>query len=383
MPGTASSRLSMAELFAGAFGGADPLAASRRYEAWLAGYCPLDKDALKEKHARMAADDFAFLRAAFFRWSWHCRDLDARLARAPRVLAIGDVHLENFGTWRDAEGRLVWGVNDVDEAAALPFTSDLVRLAASALMEARRRPTRFLLAPDEVAEPILDGYRTGAARGGRPFVLEGEHSMLRDLAAVSGAAAAAEWAALATKPKAQPIVEATAGAAAARLRSALPAEATNLRWFRRTSGLGSLGRPRFLVIAEWRGGPIAREAKAAAPSAATPTADPGAAATRLLASAIRAPDPLFSIQDGWVVRRLGPDARKIEVKDLEAASDQRRLLRAMGREVANLHLGTPGAAALLRSGLAALGADSAWLHEAATTACRAVAADRQAFAAAQ
>jgi len=372
----------MVELFAGEFGGADPVAAAQRYEAWLAGYCPLDADALLEKHERMAAEDFAFLRAAFFRWGWHCRELDERVAKAPRILAVGDVHLENFGTWRDAEGRLAWGVNDVDEAAALPFTSDLVRLAASAQMEARRRPMRFLLAPDEVAEPILDGYRTGVARGGRPFVLEGEHSMLRDLAAVSGAAAAADWAALAAQPKALPVAAAAAGEAAARLRAALPADATDLRWFRRTSGLGSLGRPRFLVIAEWRGGPIAREAKAAAPSAATPTADPGAAATRLLASAIRAPDPLFSIRDGWVVRRLGPDVRKIEVKDIEAASDQRRLLRAMGRELANLHLGTPGAAALLRSGLAALGRNSAWLHEAASTACRAVAADRHAFAAA-
>ena len=31
---------------------------------------------------------------------------------AAQVLAIGDIHLENFGTWRDVDGRLVWGVND-------------------------------------------------------------------------------------------------------------------------------------------------------------------------------------------------------------------------------------------------------------------------------
>ena len=50
------------------------------------------------------------------------------------VLAIGDLHLENFGTWRDAEGRLVWGINDFDEAWALPYTNDLIRLATSARM---------------------------------------------------------------------------------------------------------------------------------------------------------------------------------------------------------------------------------------------------------
>jgi len=32
------------------------------------------------------------------------------------VLAVGDLHVENFGTWRDAEGRLIWGVNDFDES---------------------------------------------------------------------------------------------------------------------------------------------------------------------------------------------------------------------------------------------------------------------------
>ena len=49
-----------------------------------------------------------------------------------RSLGVGDLHVENFGTWRDAESRLVWGINDFDEACCLPYTQDLVRLAASA-----------------------------------------------------------------------------------------------------------------------------------------------------------------------------------------------------------------------------------------------------------
>jgi uncharacterized protein (DUF2252 family) len=48
-------------------------------------------------------------------WPEVCPDL----AKAPKVLAVGDLHVENFGTWRDVEGRLVWGINDFDEAAAL------------------------------------------------------------------------------------------------------------------------------------------------------------------------------------------------------------------------------------------------------------------------
>ena len=50
------------------------------------------------------------------------------------LLAVGDLHVENFGVWRDSQQRLVWGINDFDDACELPFTSDLVRLAASALL---------------------------------------------------------------------------------------------------------------------------------------------------------------------------------------------------------------------------------------------------------
>ena len=52
------------------------------------------------------------------------------------LLAVGDLHVENFGVWRDSRQRLVWGVNDFDDACELPFTSDLVRLATSAMLAA-------------------------------------------------------------------------------------------------------------------------------------------------------------------------------------------------------------------------------------------------------
>ena len=72
---------------------------------------------LKLKHQLMRGSVFTFLRATFYRWAslWQetCPDLD----KGPRVLAVGDLHVENFGTWRDTEGRLVWGVNDFDEVA--------------------------------------------------------------------------------------------------------------------------------------------------------------------------------------------------------------------------------------------------------------------------
>ena len=44
------------------------------------------------------------------------QDLRLKLAKARKVLAVGDLHIENFGTWRDLEGRLIWGVNDLGQA---------------------------------------------------------------------------------------------------------------------------------------------------------------------------------------------------------------------------------------------------------------------------
>src|SRR5205823_13444764 len=62
-----------------------------------------------------------------FRFAAQFAALLPKLAATHPVPSCGDAHLENFGTWRDAEGRLVWGVNDLDEAATLPFAADLVR----------------------------------------------------------------------------------------------------------------------------------------------------------------------------------------------------------------------------------------------------------------
>src|ERR1700680_1528693 len=59
-------------------------------------------------------------------------DLCADLRHAPKVLAVGDLHVGSFGTWRDAEGRLCRGVDDFEESWPLPYTNDLVRLTASA-----------------------------------------------------------------------------------------------------------------------------------------------------------------------------------------------------------------------------------------------------------
>jgi len=43
----------------------------------------------------------------------------------------GDQHLSNFGAWRNRNGKIVFGVNDFDEAAIFDFHIDVIRIAVS------------------------------------------------------------------------------------------------------------------------------------------------------------------------------------------------------------------------------------------------------------
>src|SRR5215210_6244293 len=139
----------------------------------------------------MRESPFAFLRSTFYRWSHQFAAVPDEARSAPSLLIVGDIHLENFGTWRDAEGRLVWGINDFDEASHIPVTSDLVRLAASAALEAGQED--FQLTAHEAADTILEGYWAHLKFGPEPFVLEDRHAWLRDLAAATGENARKHW----------------------------------------------------------------------------------------------------------------------------------------------------------------------------------------------
>src|SRR5205823_2308645 len=77
--------------------------ATARYEAWLAERIPLIKPDLEHKHRAMSAGVFPFLRATFYRWAARWQAIVGDVARAPIVLAVGDLRGENFGPWRDGE----------------------------------------------------------------------------------------------------------------------------------------------------------------------------------------------------------------------------------------------------------------------------------------
>ena len=79
------------------------------YEAWLDRQLgrQVVKADIGRKHAKMGASPFVFLRGTYWRWAETILEICPDLACAADVLAVGDIHLENFGTWRDGDGRLV------------------------------------------------------------------------------------------------------------------------------------------------------------------------------------------------------------------------------------------------------------------------------------
>ncbi|WP_354038776.1 DUF2252 family protein [Devosia sp. UYZn731] len=129
---------------------------NRAYEKWLRTQCSIVLSDLKYKHRRIKKSPFVFLRATYFRWVRTIEEICSEIMDAPTVLNVGDAHTENFGTWRDDDGRLVWGINDFDEAASMAYTFDLVRLATSAKLA-----PAIKLGTSKLASVILDGYRRG------------------------------------------------------------------------------------------------------------------------------------------------------------------------------------------------------------------------------
>jgi hypothetical protein len=335
--------------------------ATAKYVAWLGRQLALVEADLELKHQRMREGPFPFLRATFYRWAQIWPGICKELASAPAVLAVGDLHVENFGTWRDAEGRLIWGINDFDEAWRLPYTNDLVRLATSANLATRGG--HLAIDAQRAADAIVKGYRDGIEAGGRAFVMAEHHLALRAMAQHRLKDPGAFWKKLDGLPsfRGSP----PAGAVKA-LRRMLPEPDLPWRIVHRIAGLGSLGRQRFVAIVDWRGGRIAREAKAMAPSACLWGAEKKASRRilyqEILDCSVRCPDPCVKLKGRWIVRRLSPDCGRIELWELPVERDETRLLQAMGWETANVHLGS-GKAREIGRHLAKL--DRGWLHNAA------------------
>jgi hypothetical protein len=312
--------------------------ATKSYESWMRSCTTVIESDLRLKHQQMRDDLFMFFRGTFYRWSQLWPEICPDLRHAPKVLGVGDLHVNSFGTWRDSEGRLAWGVDDFDDSYPLPYTNDLARLAASVKIvnDLGNLRSGFKVSCDI----ILQAYRLALKDGGSPLVLAEHEATLESLGIDAIVPPENFWSKLNALPT---VRHGLPGDAKLALEQTLPQKNLDYKVVLRRAGMGSLGQQRFVAIAQWEGGCIAREAKATVPSSLRwldgHVSDRNSYYEQVIESAVRAHDPFQKVIGRWLIRRLSPDSNPLDITLIPKVHDEETLLHAMGSEAANVHLG--------------------------------------------
>ena len=232
-----------------------------------------DPERLALKYRAMRASPFAFLRGTCHLFSGVLAQSQLP-ADAPLVWACGDLHLENFGSYKGDNRLVYFDLNDFDEAALAPCTWDLARLLASVLVAAGA------LGVDEqsalrLCRAFVDAY-AGALLTGKARWVEREtaQGMVRDLLDSTRNRSRAQFLdrrtvrsgktrsiridgkkALAADPTQRKRIETFIRGFAS--TQAKPGFYRLLDVARRIAGTGSLGVERFVLLIEGKGSPDA------------------------------------------------------------------------------------------------------------------------------
>jgi uncharacterized protein (DUF2252 family) len=119
------------------------------------GLMQADPAGFRTKFRKMAADPFAFYRGSACVFYADMTELDDPWAdeRTGQVWIHGDLHAENFGTYMNSEGALVFDVNDFDEAYVGHFSWDLRRFVTSLALLGWQKAL-----PESVVRELTSGY---------------------------------------------------------------------------------------------------------------------------------------------------------------------------------------------------------------------------------
>lgn len=331
-----------------------------------------DPERLALKYRAMREDPFAFLRGS-------CALFYRRLPRggvhksAPAVWVCGDLHLENFGSYRGHNGLAYFDINDFDESALAPATWDLVRMLASVSVGATTLELKVAQG-DRLGEIFVDAYAAALAAGKAYWVERDTASGVvhRLLDAVAGRKRAEFLDGRTTEKggkrrlrtdngKALPADKAQRATVKAFMREFAaaqpdPAFYRVLDVARRVAGTGSLGVERYVVLVRGKGSPDENhllDLKIAAPSsllATLKTVQPrwkthaervAGVQQRMQAVPVAFLEPVRVDGKPFVLRALQPaqdriDLRRADMDELE------RLVGTMGQIVAWSQLRSAG-----------------------------------------
>jgi uncharacterized protein (DUF2252 family) len=338
------------------------LTTTQRIEAFNAGREP---ERLGLKFDIMRTSAFSFLRATCHLFY---EDLDyAAIPAAPLTWCSGDLHLQNFGTYKGDNRLTYFDINDFDEACLAPATWDLVRFLTSIIVAGNTIDLRPRII-DALLDAFLAGYTAALAKG-KPSFLEREtstgliHNLLAKLAK-RDRSKFLDSRTIHTKGKRRLRLDGE------RALPLLPGELDLLRDFtavfaatqprpdffdfldgaRRIAGTSSLGLPRYVLLVKGRGGDdenFLLDLKFHAPSVVTkkhPIPQPAfpteAHRVAWVQTIVQAADPaLFTPvtmdNRGWILRELMPTADRLEIEHAHKDADEfTDLLHTLGQIVA-------------------------------------------------
>lgn len=248
-----------------------------------------DPERLAMKYAKMAQSPFIFLRGTCHLFYGALPDSPLFL-EAPLAWCCGDLHFENYGSYKGDNRLVYFDINDYDEAALAPATWDMVRLLTSVQCGADALHATQAEAL-EVSRTCLEAYRQALLRG-KPLWIERETStgLVNDLLTNLQGRDRANFldkrttrkahkrSLIADGVKALPASEAQKKAVV-EFMGGFAASQANPKFFdvidvaRRIAGTGSLGVERFVVLVEGKGSPNGNyllDIKEAKPSALAP-----------------------------------------------------------------------------------------------------------------
>ena len=328
-----------------------------------------EPERLAMKYRNMRASPLAFLRGSCH--LFHDRlPADELLRTAPPAWICGDLHLENFGSYRGDNRLVYFDIDDFDEAALAPCTWDLLRLATSLWLAAEslhlaRRDARALCTTliDAYAD-ALDGGKAGwversTAQGLVGALLNGlRERKRRDFLDQRTRLKNGRRALRIDGRKALP-ASAAQQAAVAAFMAGFAAKQANPGFFepldvaRRVAGTGSLGLERWVVLAQGKGSPdgnVLLDLKCALPSS--------------LAPHLRLPQPAWKSEAQRIVA-LQQRLQAVPMAFLHPVSlgGRAQVLRALQPAEDRIRLDAP-VPSLARLGelVATLGRLAAWAH---------------------
>ncbi len=120
-----------------------------------------DCELLQYKYCKMGDSAFPFYRATNYLF-WNDFANDERLQKfgneKTKTWILGDLHVDNFGTFDNSQGDIVFNVNDFDESVIADYQYDVWRMAASIVLVARNPEMDLFSQNPKKQAQIIDAF---------------------------------------------------------------------------------------------------------------------------------------------------------------------------------------------------------------------------------